>query len=153
MCSADFQSYLVLLPNKFLIQSFPVASLCLGSISPWMKTALSQIITLSLSLCLSRKNLMHYERIVEIGGNHVNSNEKGLFHERQSVHVNLIRASITSPAGLGWELPWSLTSSTCWSPYQGIIARPIVQDTKMQPRQKRLMPIQDDQAWSRSKHW
>ena len=29
--------------NKFLTQSFPVPSLCLGSIIPWTKTALSQV--------------------------------------------------------------------------------------------------------------
>ena len=83
-------------------------------------------------------------------------------HEIQSIIFNLIPASSTLSAGLGLGLTWYVTSSSCRSPYQGIIAQPIVQDTKMQARQNasgngnmlsNMMRLQDDIRKSRSKPW
>ena len=48
----------------------------------------------------------------------MNWNGKGMNkkRKRQHGHFNLIPASITSPAALGWEVTWSGTSSTCGPP-------------------------------------
>ena len=75
---------------------------------------------------------------------------------------NLIPGSSTLSAGLGWELTWSITSISCRSPHQGIIAQPTVQDPKIQARQNasgngnmlsNMMRLQDDIRKSRSKPW
>ena len=83
-------------------------------------------------------------------------------HEIQSIIFNLIPASSTLSAGLGLGLTWYVTSSSCRSPHQGIIAQPTVQDPKMQARQNasgngnmlsNMMRLQDDIRKSRSKPW
>ena len=68
--------------NRFLTQSFTVPSLCLGSISPWIKTALTSAVFFSLSLSLSLslllslwKILLPRERMVEICGDKINQCE------------------------------------------------------------------------------
>ena len=67
------------------------------------------------------------------------------FHDRQSIDFNLIPASITSPAGLGWELTWSVTSSTCWPPCEH-------QRTVRQPTPPARVVIGEQRYTSKKKH-
>ena len=160
VCSVNLQiSLLNLTPKKFLTQSFPLPSLCLGSIT----LSLSQSLGNPAALWTDSGYIIYLERMWIKTRNAPQKNAISLFPWNTTIHNNCIPASITAPAGLGWALPWSVTSSSCWSPQQGIIARPIVRDTKKQARQNasgnkkmlsNMMRIQDDQAWSRSKqHW
>ena len=71
------------------------------------------------------------------------SNESS--HGRQSIDFNLIPASITSPAGLGWELTWSITSSTCWPPCEH-------QRTVGQPTAPARVVIGEQRYTSKKKH-